>query len=90
MSGTYVEAASRNLNKNNVWLCLKKLPHFYNECFRTTRAAETGRYRLIEEMFATKGSLTDVDLARHDANNITLDDLFTELRHKKEDLISRY
>ena len=76
-------------------LCIKIISllskvHNYNNILRTTRAAETGRYRLIEEMFATKGSLTGDDLAQHDANNLTLDDLYTELKHEKEDLISRW
>ncbi|WAR19542.1 ASIC2-like protein, partial [Mya arenaria] len=55
--------------------------------FRGSEAARTGRYRLVEEMFVSKDPLTAEDLDRHNATNTSLNELYADLAHAKEDMI---
>lgn len=58
-----------------------------NAYFRATQAAKQGRYRLIEDMFSQTANITVEDLDRHGATNLSLEELYTSLAHRKEDFI---
>ena len=56
---------------------------------RASEAAKLGRYRLIEDMFSQTNYITKEDLERHGAANLSLEDFYTSLAHRKEDFIAK-
>ncbi|XP_060600472.1 uncharacterized protein LOC132753933 isoform X2 [Ruditapes philippinarum] len=55
--------------------------------FRATKASETHRYRLIELLFSTTGTISLQQLEQFNATDLSLEELYTSLAHTKEDFI---
>lgn len=65
---------------------------FMNLClllYRATLAAEKKRYKLIEDMFTEPESFNSTSLQKDLAENITLQELYLQGAHKREDFIFR-
>ncbi|KAH3855162.1 hypothetical protein DPMN_097724 [Dreissena polymorpha] len=60
---------------------------YLNFKHRATESEAKGRYRLIENMFSRSNPLTSEDLRRHNASDVSLEELFLQLAHRKEDMI---
>ena len=57
-----------------------------NTC-RATETARYGYYELIEDMFSKSTNVSLESIKFYGATNVTLEDLYVNLRHTKEDLI---
>ncbi|XP_011430312.3 degenerin-like protein del-10 [Magallana gigas] len=57
--------------------------------FKATLAAEKKRYKLIEDMFTEPESFNSTSLQKDLAENITLEELYLQGAHKREDFIFR-
>lgn len=57
--------------------------------YRATLAAEKKRYKLIEDMFTEPESFNSTSLQKDLAENITLEELYLQGAHKREDYIFR-
>lgn len=57
---------------------------------RATLSNKLDRYRLLENMFTFPDTFNELDLERYGDQNTTLDELFLQSAHRKEDFISRY
>ena len=57
---------------------------------RATEATKYGHYELIEEIYTNWTSLSVETVQRHNASNITLEELLLKLGHTKQDLIVKY
>ena len=56
---------------------------------RATEAARHGYYELIEDMFSKSTNVSLESIKFYGATNVTLEDLYLNLGHRKEDLIVR-
>ena len=57
--------------------------------FRTTAAANLGKYHLIRDFYTNLNS-NGIDLAAYNATNVTLEDLYNFTSHRKENMFVRY
>ncbi len=56
-------------------------------CFRTTVAAQQGRYQMISDLFSLKDSRDPMSYFTGEEGNITMDELYLDAAHSKYDLI---
>ncbi|KAL8606586.1 hypothetical protein ACOMHN_009471 [Nucella lapillus] len=62
----------------------------YNS-FRATKAADLDHYRLLEAMYTWGSKVANASfLQRHNASDVTMDDLFLSTAHDKRDFIVEY
>ena len=59
----------------------------YLSLYRATEAAKHGYYELIEQMYSKSTNFSIDNIRQYGASNVTLEELYLKLGHKKEDLI---
>ncbi|OWF42348.1 Acid-sensing ion channel 1 [Mizuhopecten yessoensis] len=57
--------------------------------FKASISNQLNRYRLLESMYTHPDTFNENDLARFNDQNLTLEDLFLQSAHQKEDFITR-